>query len=192
MANIDSIESFNKARSRVLAELELSLNRIDPAAAVEMSGRILKARKVFCVGVGRVLLSLQAFVKRLAHLGIDAHYVGEITEPAITAEDLLIVGSGSGESLFPLAIARKAKQIGASIVHIGSNPKSSMAEYTDLLIRIPVRTKLALEDEIDSEQPMTSLFEQSLLLFGDIIARVIIEEKGLDLHSLWQYHANLE
>jgi 6-phospho-3-hexuloisomerase len=118
--------------------------------------------------------------------------VGEITEPAITREDLLIVGSGSGESLFPLSVARKAKHLGAAVVHIGSNPKSSMAEYVDLMVRIPVRTKLALEDEINSRQPMTSLFEQSLLLLGDIIALMIIGEKKLDMHSLWQYHANLE
>jgi len=39
---------------------------------------------------------------------------------------------------------------------------------------------------------MTSLFEQSLLLFGDSIAKVIIEKKQLDMHSLWRYHANLE
>jgi len=39
---------------------------------------------------------------------------------------------------------------------------------------------------------MTSLFEQTLLLYGDAVARVIVERKALDLTSLWQYHANLE
>ncbi len=62
----------------------------------------------------------------------------------------------------------------------------------DVTVRIPVRTKLALEDELDSSQPMTSLFEQTLLLYGDSLAKVILEEKKLDLHKLWQYHANLE
>jgi 6-phospho-3-hexuloisomerase len=189
---MDNTEIFYRARNTVIAEIEEALGRIDPGSVVELTGRILKARRVFCVGVGRVLLSLQAFTKRLAHLGIDAHFVGEITEPAISAEDLLIAGSGSGESLFPLAIAKKAKSLGAPVVHIGSNPKSSIAPYSDLMIRIPVRTKLALADEINSEQPMTSLFEQSLLLLGDIVARMIIEEKGLELHNLWQFHANLE
>ncbi|MDR1904454.1 MAG: SIS domain-containing protein [Treponema sp.] len=189
---MNTAEKFIRVRDTVLRENEQALARVDVQAAVSLVNHIVNARKVFCVGVGRVLLSLQAFTKRLAHLGIDAHYVGEITEPAITGEDLLIAGSGSGESLFPLSIVRKAKSLGALVVHIGSNPKSSMAEFTDMMIRIPVRTKLALEDEIDSQQPMTSLFEQSLLLFGDIIARMIIEEKGLDLYNLWQYHANLE
>lgn len=39
---------------------------------------------------------------------------------------------------------------------------------------------------------MTSLFEQCLLLLGDSIALMMVEEKAIDMHSLWQYHANLE
>ena len=130
--------------------------------------------------------------KRLAHLGIKTHYVGEITEPAITEHDLLVVGSGSGGSLFPLGIAKKAHSIGAKIVHIGSNPHSEMKDLCEFMVRIPVRTKNYLEDEIDSIQPMTSLFEQSLLFFGDVVAKMIIDERGLDMKSLWRYHANLE
>ncbi|MHB8062612.1 MAG: 6-phospho-3-hexuloisomerase [Ruminiclostridium sp.] len=185
-------DKFKHNKNIVLNELDLTLKRIDPDNVEELVERILNARMVFFVGVGRVMLSLQAITKRLAHLGINAHYVGEITEPAITSEDLLIIGSGSGESLFPLNIARKAKQLGATVVHIGSNSNSSMKQYTDLMVRVPVRTKLALEDEINSEQPMTSLFEQALLLIGDIIAKIIIDKKGLEMNELWQYHANLE
>jgi 6-phospho-3-hexuloisomerase len=185
-------EKYQQNKNIVLDELKRTLDCIDPDAVEMLVDRILNARCVFFVGVGRVLLSLQAITKRLAHLGIQAHYVGEITEPAITKEDLLIVGSGSGESLFPLNIARKARYFGATIVHIGSNPNSSLKEYTDLMVRIPVRTKLCLDDEIDSKQPMTSLFEQALLLLGDIVAKMIIDKKGLEMNQLWKYHANLE
>jgi 6-phospho-3-hexuloisomerase len=184
--------SYEEYTDEVLKELRATLASVDPEKLKELIDLICSADKVFFVGVGRVMLSLQAITKRLAHLGIDAHYVGEITEPAIGKDDLLIVGSGSGESLFPVGIAKKAKSFGATIVHIGSNPKGSMAQYADLMVRLPVRTKLNLPGEIDSMQPMTSLFEQSLLLLGDIIAGLIIQQKGLDLKSLWQYHANLE
>ena len=140
------------------------------------------------------MLSLQAVCKRLAHLGIRTHYVGEITEPHFNEGDLLIVGSGSGGSLFPLGIARKAREAvpGCTIVHIGSNPNSEMKDLADFMVRIPVRTKFYLEDEIDSVQPMTTLFEQSVLLLGDILAKMIIENQKLDMKGLWQYHANLE
>lgn len=177
----------------VLDELNRTLNSIDPASLERLADEILAADQVFFVGVGRVLLSLQSVCKRLAHLGIKAHYVGEITEPAITKNDLLIVGSGSGASLFPLGIAKKARSAAdCRIVHIGSNPNSEMKEIADFMVRIPVRTKFYLDDEIDSCQPMTSLFEQSLLLAGDILAKMIIEHRKLDMKGLWQYHANLE
>ena len=177
----------------VLDELKRTLDSIDPASVEQLAQAILEADQVFFVGVGRVLLSLQCVCKRLAHLGIRAHYVGEITEPAITKDDLLIVGSGSGASLFPLGIAKKARSaVGCRIVHIGSNPNSEMKDIADFMVRIPVRTKFYLEDEIDSCQIMTSLFEQAVLLVGDVLAKMIVERRQLDMKSLWQYHANLE
>ena len=169
------------------------MKAVDPESLERLRDEILAADQVFFVGVGRVMLALQCVCKRLAHLGIRAHYVGEITEPAITEKDLLIVGSGSGASLFPLGIAKKARNIvNCRIVHIGSNPNSEMKDIADFMVRIPVRTKFYLEDEIDSCQPMTSLFEQSVLLLGDILAKMIIEEKGIVMKDLWAYHANLE
>lgn len=153
---------------------------------------ILKAEKVFFVGVGRVLLALECIAKRYAHLGIQTVVVGEITEPAITENDVLVVGSGSGETLFPAGIARKAKALGAAVVHIGSNPRSGLRDIADVFVRIPVESRAKAGDEIHSEQPMTSLFEQSLLLFGDTTAMMIVKEKKVDIDSLWQYHANLE
>lgn len=181
-----------EAKAIVAQECTAALDKISDAQSEEFIEAILAADKVFFVGVGRVLLSLQAICKRFAHLGIGAHYVGEITEPAITDKDLLIVGSGSGESLFPVAIAKKAKALGVKVAWIGSNAHSTIAELADYQVRIPVQSKLACPDELRSQQPMTSLFEQTLLLYGDAVARVIVERKALDLTSLWQYHANLE
>lgn len=179
-------------KQQVLNELSQTLDSVDLVALERLSNDIMSSKKVFVVGVGRVLLSLQAFAKRLSHLGVDAHVVGDICEPAITEEDLLIVGSGSGMSVFPVAIAKVARRYNAKIVHIGSNPHGDVAEYADYMVRIPVRTKLYLDDEIDSQQPMTSLFEQALYLVGDIIAMMLIRERNIDLKELWQYHANLE
>ena len=171
---------YGKACQLVLDECRQALGKVDEGQVKEFISLVYSSEKVFFIGVGRVLLSLEAFAKRLAHLGIDAVVVGEITEPAFTDKDLLVVGSGCGES------------IGGKVVHIGSNENSSMKEVTDLMVRIPVRTKLYKEDEISSEQPMSSLFEQALLLFGDSVSKMIVEEKQIELKQLWKFHANLE
>lgn len=184
--------SFNQVQKEILTEISSTLEAVSNEQVDQLIGAIEQADRVFFVGVGRVLLSLEAVAKRLAHLGVDTVVVGQITEPAITENDLLIVGSGSGESLFPLGIARKARSFNAKVAHIGANPNSSMSELTDYFVRIPVQTKLNLPGEIPSVQPMTSLFEQSLLLLGDTIALMIIQKNQINMPKLWQYHANLE
>lgn len=188
----DFKELYAKTCYDIIEELRNTLNRVDIDALQRLARDLLSADKVFFIGVGRVALSLQCICKRFYHLGIDTHFVGDVCEPAITEKDLLIVGSGSGMSLFPVAIAKKAKQFNAKVVHIGSNPHGEMEAIADYMVRIPVRTKLYLEDEMESCQPMTSLFEQSLLLVGDILAKMVIVEKGIELKALWQFHANLE
>ncbi|MBR4462916.1 MAG: SIS domain-containing protein [Erysipelotrichaceae bacterium] len=184
---------FQEAKETVLQELDIVFASVDPVQVDQMAEMIIQAEKVFVCGVGRVLMMMQAFEKRLNHLGIDACYVGEINEPAITDKDVLIVASGSGESVVPVAIVKKAKQFNPKIIHIGSNPNSSMTPYEDLFVRIPCRTKLNLEDEIDSHQIMSSLFEQSVLLLADMTALLIADKKQItDLHALWRKHANIE
>ncbi len=183
---------YKETVEMVLNECERSLMAISEEDTEEFINILNAANSIFFVGVGRVLLSLEALAKRLAHIGFDTHIVGEITEPAIKKGDVLIVGSGSGESMFPRLVAEKAKNFGAVIVMIGSNRASSIARLADYMIRVPTNTKLQLDDEIKSEQIMTSLFEQFLLLYGDIVAKIIVEKNNIDISSLWQYHANLE
>ena len=117
--------------------------------------------------------------------------VGQITEPAICDKDLLIVGSGSGKTGFPLFIAGKAKSFGAKVARIGIVEDCPMKEYTDLFVHVPAAGKPGSGTK-PSEQPMTSLFEQSLLLVGDAIAMSLVRKQGIDLDSLWEFHANLE
>ncbi len=183
---------YQEAHELVLKECNNALAHVDAKKTEEFIRMITKAESVFVIGVGRVEMELSAMAKRLYHLGVDIHMVGDVNEPAMKPGDVLIVGSGSGESLIPVAIAKKAKSLGGKIIHIGSNPKSSLAPITDLMIRIPVQTKLYLDDEISSEQPMSSLFEQSLLLWGDSVACMMVHNQGIELKKLWHYHANLE
>ena len=101
----------NKA-NLVISEIQKSLFNVPDTQTKKLINEILKAKKVFLVAVGRVNLSLQCFGKRLSHLGIEVELVGSLTEKPATKKDLLLVASGSGESIVPLEVARKAKNIG--------------------------------------------------------------------------------
>ena len=186
------VTSFRESYGLILREIANALRHVDPAQVDALVDALLAADKVFVVGVGRVMNSLQAFAKRLNHLGVRAWCVGDINEPAITEGDLLLVGSGSGESVVPVAIAQVARQHGAKIAHIGSNPQSSLAPLSAVFVRIPVNTRLGLDGEIQSNQIMTSLFEQSLYVLGDAVALMIAGRCSLDADEFWRFHANLE
>ena len=185
--------SYQDISRVVIDECKLALGEIDANSVHQLIEAVLGAEKVYFIGIGRVMLALQAMAKRFAHLGIDTHCVGEITEPAITTRDLLVVGSGSGETLIPTVIAKKAHELGVRIAYIGANPESSINKISDLFLYIPVSSKITGNNNvINSKQPMTSLFEQSLFLLGDIMAQMIIESKHIDQAGLWEFHANLE
>lgn len=190
MSDFNSL--YRQNSELVLREIQKALSAADIDAMERLAEDICNSEYVFLTGTGRVLISMQAFCKRLAHLGICAHCVGDITEPALSAGNLLIVASGSGESIVPVAIAKKAKELGAKVVHIGSNTHGSVEQHCDYMVRIPVKTRLNKPDEIESKQIMTSLFEQTILILGDILSMIIMEEKKLEPDKLWQYHANIE
>lgn len=183
---------YKENKNIILNELNSVLDNINESDIEKLIDLIKDADKVFFLGVGRVKLSLEAIAKRWYHLNIETVVVGQITEPPISKNDLLVVGSSSGESIVPLSIAKIAKNHGATIVHLGSNGESSMREYSDLFVRIPTNTKLKKENEIPSKQPMTSLFEQALLILGDIISMQLIESVASNKGDLWLRHANLE
>lgn len=184
--------NFEAATRQIEAELAECLSHVSGDEVQSLLQAICAADKVFVVAVGRVMLMMQAFVKRLNHLGVEAYFVGQIDEPAITQQDLLIVASGSGESAFPVAITRVAEKYKPTIAYMGSNLNSTAASAATIRLRIPCRTKLNLPDELSSGQPMSSMFEQSLLLVCDAIALMMVTQKKIDMPSLWRKHANLE
>ena len=63
-------EHYIEVMNEIIEENRNALSAVDSETVERFVEDLLKADQVFFVGVGRVLLSLQAFCKRLAHLGI--------------------------------------------------------------------------------------------------------------------------
>ena len=79
------------------------------------------------------------------------------------------------------------------IAHIGCIPDNPISPITDVFVRIPCKNKKAMDDVVPSKQPMTTLFEQCVLLLGDIVAVMILAKRGVEVtEDLWFGHANLE
>jgi 6-phospho-3-hexuloisomerase len=52
---------------------------------------------------------MRAFAMRLMHIGFQVHVAGDVTTPAIRGGNLLIIGSGSGETSGLVSMAAKAR-----------------------------------------------------------------------------------
>lgn len=175
----------------ILAELKRTLTLIDDAEAEKLVSGILQAKKIFVAGGGRSGFMAKAFVMRMMHMGLDAYVIGETVTPNLEADDLFIVGSGSGETQGLAAMTQKAKTIGATVAAITINPESTIGCLGDIRIAIPAQAK-ADGSSGKSIQPMGSLFEQSLLLFYDAVILRFMDQKGLNSDTMYGRHANLE
>lgn len=148
---------------------------------------------IMCAGAGRSGLVVQAFSMRLMHLGFNVHVAGDSTIPAITRDDPLLIGSGSGETGSLALMARKAKKVQAKVGLVTINPYSSIDRVANIVITIPVSTpKAALSRSNVSIQPMGSLFEQAMLLYFDALVMLLMERTGNTENTMFSRPANLE
>ena len=106
--------------------------------------------------------------------------------------DLLIIGSGSGETKTLSIMLQTAKKEHADSILITSNADSSMAHEANTVIHIPTAAAT------DGLQPGGSIFEQSMLILLDSTFKRLME-KGNFLKKGESYdtfikvlHANLE
>ncbi|MFD2610947.1 6-phospho-3-hexuloisomerase [Paenibacillus gansuensis] len=176
----------------VIAELQRVLKAVPGSRIDELAARILDAEQIFVAGAGRSGLMLRAGAMRLHHMGFRAYVVGETVTPGITPRDLLIVGSGSGETKTLTTMAAKAKAIGASVIAITTAPESTIGSLSDAVVAIPAAPKEQNGSHTLSVQPMGSLFEQALLLLLDSLVLALMDQRKTDGAAMFGNHANLE
>ena len=152
--------------------------------------------KVCGFGAGRMGYGLRAFMMRLNHLGIPAYFIGDTFIPPLDENDIFIVTSGSGETRSVLKYLEIAKEKGVRTLAITGNSESTMAKLADYSIVFKSSNGgLNSEDnenKINSIQPMTSLNEQSMFIFFDIISVMLIRTIGIKKEDEKKFHFNVE
>ena len=161
----------------------------DPTKVAE---ELKAAKHVFVYGGGRSGLGLKGFAMRLVQMGKTAYVVGETTTPAITADDLLIVASASGTTKGTVNVAKEAQRVGSKIWLWSTNDESPLAQIANQISILPGKSKNMVNDQRASQQPMGSLFEQSVWLFGDAVTLAYMQANGITKQFMKDRHANLE
>jgi 6-phospho-3-hexuloisomerase len=182
-----------EAMTKILGEIEKTLRGIGNREVELLLDTMEKAKQIFCAGSGRSGLVMRAFAMRLMHMGLQSYVVGETVTPGIEKGDLLIIGSGSGETGSLLGMAEKAKGIGADVALLTVIPGSSISRHADLTITIPATTaKVDGPSLSDTVQSRGSLFEQCLFIFLESLVLRKMERSGFEPDNIMMRHANLE
>ncbi|MDP4096251.1 6-phospho-3-hexuloisomerase [Paenibacillus sp. P96] len=178
--------------TEILKELERAPEVVSSEEAERLASAIMEAGQIFVAGAGRSGFVVKSIAMRLMHIGLNSHVIGETVTPGIGHGDLLLIGSGSGETKSLAAMADKAKSLGASVALLTTAPQSYIGSSADIVVKLPGSQKDPASAHYETIQPMGSLFEQSMLLFGDAIVLRIMEQTKQTTESMYGKHANLE
>lgn len=184
------MDYINNCR-QILEEIRIALDQVSPEQANAICEDILRAKRIFVAAAGRSLLVMRAFAMRLMHLGFHVYVAGDTTTPAISKGDLLIAGSGSGETATLKVIVDKAKKHGARVDAITIYRNSAIAQMADAMLTIPAATN-QVRGGVSSWQPGGSAFEQCLLILLDSLVIELALKTNVPLADPLSLHANLE
>ncbi|MBL8832971.1 MAG: hypothetical protein JNL71_11325 [Rhodospirillales bacterium] len=158
-----------------------------PAGQVDRLCEALdSAKRVFVYGIGRNGLMLQGFAMRLAHLGIDAHFVGQLSAPPAAKGDVLVLAVALGTLPTADAVAAAARKAGARLAVVTARPAA--VAHADTIVELKAQT---MDDPPASTLPLGSAFELSLHLLCEHVTVELMRRRKLDGAALRARHANL-
>lgn len=176
----------------VIEEIRQVIESTEWSAFTQMESYIQKQRRLFLYGEGRSGLMVKAFGMRLMHTGYTVFIVGETTTPSIGRDDVLLVLSGSGESVASKHIVETANALGATSLLVTANPEFQTNERYRHVALIPAATKKRLAHEPTTIQPLGNQFDQSAhLLLDSLVIYLNRENKEFTNEALKQQHTNI-
>lgn len=175
----DSISAY------ILNNIKKTLDGIPDKAVSDLIDSILTARSIFIYGVGRSGLSGKMFAVRLVQLGLDVHFVGDMTTPIVGEEDISIIISNTGETMSIVQTANISRRMGCRVIGITSDSNSKLSHASNTLISLSVPRN----GEKIVYAPLGTLFEDSVILFFDSIIPLIMEKLKESESDMRQRHA---
>ena len=183
---------FHDLAKTISTEIQLVLHHVDEERVAQLARTILGARCIVVHGAGRVGLACRGFAMRLGHLGLRVFTITDSTVPPVGKDDVLIIGSSSGETQTVYDVAVAGKRMGARVVVVTAKPDSRIAALGDLVIVLKAPTKFGPTEGTNSIQPMATLFEQCLQILFDTIVLILMKQTNQTHADLWARHANLD
>jgi len=185
--------SYADLVARAADEIKAAAAGVDPAALAGMVDELAAAKRVVCYGVGREGLMMRALAMRLYHMGLDAHVVGDMSCPPVSAGDLLVVSAGPGDFSTVRGLMGVARRDGARLACVTAQPGAALPAASDRVLVIPAQT---MADDtgpaVASVLPMGSLFEGAQYLVFEMLVLMLRDRLGVAPDAMRARHTNLE
>ena len=178
----DSIDYIQKKIQTILKKV--SIDDIEQAKEF-----FFKANHIFVYGAGRSGLVAKAFAIRLVHLGFQAFVVGETITIPVQQGDLVIIVSGSGETIPAVMTAEIAHELGANVISITGKKDSDIDKFAAITILISANCD---EEARKKCAPLGTLFEAAVWILLDGLVAYLLESKQETEESMRKRHATLE
>lgn len=124
---------------------------LDEKLLEETVNRLIKARRVVCVGAGTSEISAKYAYTRFFRLGISAyfeadHLLASMLAATLGPDDLLFAVSSSGRTSSTLKCAEYALNAGAGVIALVDFGESPLAELADLVVCSTPRSSRIFEE----------------------------------------------
>jgi 6-phospho-3-hexuloisomerase len=181
--------------ARALAEVAAAVGSVPGDLLDRLADELVGAGRIACYAGGREGLVLRGLVMRLFHAGLDAHYAGEMTCPAVGPGDVVVLSCGPGRISTVEALAGVARRDGARVVCFTAQPQEPPADRADLVV--PVRAQTMADDlpggaASAAVLPMGSAYEIALFVLVDLVTNRVRARRGESTEEMRSRHTNLE
>ena len=180
---------FTNSIKYIQKKIEDILEKVSQEDIDNVKDLFFKSDRIFVYGAGRSGLVAKAFAIRLVHLGFQTFVIGETITAPVRKGDLVIIISGSGETIPAVMTAEIAHNLGANVVSITAKKKSEIAKFANVTLFISASC-----DEEDRKRyaPLGTLFEASVWILLDGLNAYLLDSKNETEEIMRSRHATLE
>ena len=180
---------FSDSISYIQRKIKDILESVSKDDVNKIKKLFFKADRIFVYGAGRSGLVAKAFAIRLVHLGFQTFVIGDTITVPVQKGDMVVIVSGSGETIPAVMTAEIAHNFGASVVSITGKKKSEIAKFADVTLFISAGCK---DSERRRYAPLGTLFEASVWILLDGIIADLLDSKKENEESMRKRHATLQ
>jgi 6-phospho-3-hexuloisomerase len=175
-----------------------TFSNIDEAQLEKVISAILRAKKIYVLGIGHSGMFGRILAMKLNHVGLRAYTVFDEINPPFEKDDLFIAISQSGETKTIVALAEKAIKLGGRVLCITSEAGSTLAKISETVLLIQKNADdvsfdvLSLMGDKNNQNFLGALFGFNIYILFYTIILMLTRKLNETPESIDRRHANLQ